>query len=134
MESVRSGNEVAGASRATPRLSAEWIAVLHEALEKATTERNPIAASGLQHAIRRISVDAKRSDWPPEQLLVAFKTAIYALPAAQRLTLRTDRHEFVARLVSLCIKEYYGAPALADRQTELSSSSTREPDHPRPAE
>ena len=59
---------------------------------------NPTSASGLKYAVQRICVDANRSDWPPEQLLVAFKTALYALPAVQRLTRGPDRDEFVAHL------------------------------------
>ena len=105
MESVRSSNEVA-----TPRLSAEAVAVLHAALENAPADRAPTASSALQRALQRICVDAKRSDWPPERLLIAFKAALYGLPVMQRLPRGPDRDEFVAHLVSRCIGEYYLGP------------------------
>jgi hypothetical protein len=89
------------------QLSAEGVALLDAALEKATTSRNPTAATGVKYAVRRICADAKRNGWTPEQLLVAFKSALATIPAVQRLTRGPDRDQFVARLVSVCIDEYY---------------------------
>ncbi len=89
------------------QLSADAIALLQAALEKATTSRKPTAATGVKYAVWRICVDAKRNEWAPEQLLVAFKSGLATMPAVQRLTRGPDRDEFVARLVSLCIDEYY---------------------------
>ena len=108
MESPRS---VLEARRIKPQLSAEGIALLHAALEKATTSRSHEAASGLKHAVWRICVDARRNEWPPEQLLVAFKAALDRTPALQRLARGPDRDALVARLVSLCIEAYYLRPA-----------------------
>ena len=125
MEPLRSGNEVSATPRATPRLSSEGIAVLHAALERQVGSRNPSSMSGVRDAIRRISVDAKRNNWPPEWLLVAFKAAVHSLPALQRLTPGPDRDEFVARLVSLCINEYYGDSALGAYESVESVSANR---------
>jgi len=107
MESVRSTNEGVGAPRAMPRLSAEGVAVLGSALEREIGAPDLTSRSELQHAVRRICIDARRSNWPPEQLLIAFKMALDTIPSVQRLTRGPDRDELVARLVSLCIDEYY---------------------------
>ena len=92
-----------------PRLSAEGRAVLHAALERVITAHNATSAAGVQHALRRICLDARRSEWRPEQLLIAFKSALHTLPSVRRLTRGPDRDELVARLVRLCIQEYFGA-------------------------
>jgi hypothetical protein len=109
MEVERASSPEVGAFRARPRLSAQGVAVLQTALERTVASRNPTSVAGLQHAIRRICLDARRNAWPPEQLLVAFKKALHSLPCVQRLTAGPDRDELVARLVTLCIEEYYGA-------------------------
>jgi len=109
MEVDRASSQEVGASRARPRLSAQGVAVLQTALEQTVASRNPTSAAGLQHAVRRICLDARRNAWPPEQLLVAFKRALHSLPCVQRLTAGPDRDALVGRLVTLCIQEYYGA-------------------------
>jgi len=43
----------------------------------------------------------------PESFLIAFKKALEMVLTVRRLTREPDRGEF-ARLVSLCIEEYYG--------------------------
>jgi hypothetical protein len=125
MEPVRSGNEVSATPRATPRLSSEGVAVLHAALERQVGSRSPSTMSGVRDAIRRISVDAKRNNWPPEWLLVAFKAAVHTLPALQRLTPGPDRDDFISRLVSLCINEYYGDSALGAYESVESVAANR---------
>ena len=125
MEPLRSGSEVSATPRATPRLSSEGIAVLHAALEREIGGRSPTSSSRVRDAVRRISVDAKRNNWPPEWLLVAFKAAVHSLPALQRLTPGEDRDEFVAHLVSLCINEYYGPSALGVHESVESASASR---------
>jgi hypothetical protein len=107
MESLRSESEVSGSPRVTARLGAEAVAVLHAALEQEIGRRMPTSSPGLSDAIRRICLDAKRNAWPPESLLVAFKAALHSVPALQGLTSGPDRDAVVARLVSLCIDEYY---------------------------
>ena len=104
MESIRAG--VAVASPGKPQLSVEAVAVLHGAL----SDRHAIGDSispALIDALRHVSGEAKRKNWPPEWLLIAFKATLETAPAVRRLTLGPDRDEFVARLVSQCIEEYY---------------------------
>ena len=82
--------------------------MLHAAVDSAIVDRDPASSAAIKHAVKRICIEARRNDWPPEWLLIAFKSALYTLPAVQHLTGSLDRADFVARLVSLCIDEYYG--------------------------
>jgi hypothetical protein len=107
MESVQSANQIHGSARVQPRLSKEGVAVLSAALDSAIATRNPASSEALNHALKRICIDARGSEWPPEWLLIAFKSALYTLPALEGLTRGPERDEFVARLVSLCIDEFY---------------------------
>jgi hypothetical protein len=50
---------------------------------------------------------------------------VHTLPALQRLTPGPDRDDFVARLVSLCINEYYGDSALGAYESVESVSANR---------
>src|SRR4029079_8858048 len=111
-ESARARNQVPAGQRVRPRISTEGVAVLYAALEKDMRGRRPTYSSAVKHAIWRICIDAKRNDWPPEWLLVAFKEAVFSLPAVQRVPRGPERDEIVAHLVSLCIEEYYGEPPL----------------------
>lgn len=115
MESTRSETAV-DTLRARPRLSAEGLAVLQTALEKEAGGRSPRSSSALRHAMWRICIDARRTDWRPEWLLVAFKAGVNALPAVQRVARGPDRDELVADLVSLCIEEYYRIAPLGDQE------------------
>ena len=110
MESARSENEVSGASSARPILSAEGMAALQAALGGKTGDRDAMSSPALKNALRQICAEAKVRNWPPESLLIAFKAALNTVPAVKRLTRGPDRDEFVARLVSLCIDEYYAGP------------------------
>ncbi|HEY2376108.1 MAG TPA: hypothetical protein VGH98_09055 [Gemmatimonadaceae bacterium] len=107
MESVRSGNDVAGISREKPNLSAEGVAVLHAALAEELADRDVTSSAALKAALSQLCDEAKAKYWPPEVLLIAFKTALETVPAVRRLTRGPDRDEFVARLVSLCIEQYF---------------------------
>jgi hypothetical protein len=109
MESIRSANDVAGTSRPKPILSAEGLAVLHAALGRGLVDRDATSSPTLKNALSYICGEAKVKNWPPESLLIAFKTALETVPAVLHLTRGPDRDELIARLVSQCIEEYYGA-------------------------
>lgn len=109
-------NIVADAPRVRPQLSAEGLEVLQAALEKERGSFPCSASSALKHAVWRICLDARRNNWPPEWLLVAFKTGAHSLPAVQRVARGPDRDELVAHLVSLCIEQYYALPVLGARE------------------
>jgi hypothetical protein len=71
--------------------------VLHAALDAAIADRDAASSGALKHAVKRICIDARRNDWPPEWLLIAFKGALYTLPAVQR-----HNASSITRLRSAC--------------------------------
>jgi hypothetical protein len=89
-------------------LSPEAIAALHSALANGLADRDPATWPGLKDALRQICGEAKLKNWPPESFLISFKSALDTVPAVRRLPRGPDRDDFVARLVSQCIKEFYG--------------------------
>lgn len=107
MDSVRS--EAAETSRANCVLSSEGAAALYAALENRRTTHDLASSPTARDAVRRICDEAKREHWPPESFLIALKTALAAAPAVRRLPRGPERDEFVGRVVSLCIEEYYGS-------------------------
>ncbi|HEY2376032.1 MAG TPA: hypothetical protein VGH98_08670 [Gemmatimonadaceae bacterium] len=107
MESVRSGNVVAGTAHPKPMFSIEGVAALHAALGDRIADRDPKSSSRVRDALRYLCREAELKNWPPELLLIAFKKALETVPAVQRLARGPDRDDFVARLVSRCIAEYY---------------------------
>ena len=105
MESVQRANEGDRWARAKPELSEEGVALLHAALNSPVAGRYREWSAALKHAVKRIGIDARQAGWPQESLLVAFKSALHALPSVQHLTSGAQGDEFVERLVSLCIHE-----------------------------
>ena len=110
MESVQPATQGHGSADAKRQLTEDAVAMLRAALDGAVAGRYPARSAALEDAVKRVCNDARWSDWPPEQLLIAFKSALYAQPPVQRLTRGLERDEFVSHLVSLCIDEYYGKP------------------------
>jgi hypothetical protein len=125
MESVRSGNAVVGTARPKPVFSAEGVAALHGALGAEVADRDPTTAPRVREALRGLCREAKLKNWPPELLLIAFKAAVDTVPAVRRLARGPERDGFVARLVSICIKEYYG-----DSRPTTAESRQNSPGNP----
>ena len=50
---------------------------------------------------------AKAAGWSSEQLVVAVKDVCSASPEISRLTTTSERENFLARIVTACIKQYY---------------------------
>ena len=105
MDAVQS--EATETSHANCDLSPDGTAALCAALDDRSTTRDLASSAIARDAVRRICDEAKRERWPPESFLLAFKKALEMAPAVLRLTMGPDRDEFVARLVSLCIEQYY---------------------------
>jgi hypothetical protein len=61
----------------------------------------------LRRAIRHMCDEARRNDLRAEQLLVVFKRAWESLPELGELPAGPDRSEFLSRVVSMCIEEFY---------------------------
>jgi hypothetical protein len=70
-------------------------------------KRDSISSLSLKDALSPVCAEARRRQWPPEVLLLAFKAALETVPAVRRLTRGPDRDELVARLVTLCIEQYF---------------------------
>jgi hypothetical protein len=107
MESVHSGNDGGAASPGTLQISADAVSALHAALRDGCDDRDPISSPAVSDALCQICGEAKRKNWPPERLLIAFKATLEILPAVGRLSYGPGRDILVARLVSQCICEYY---------------------------
>jgi hypothetical protein len=110
MEPSRSANETIGPARTKTRLDPDGLALLRAALEQEIGNYDVSSSPGLRDALQHICDDAKRNSVPPELLLIALKAELHTLPSVRRLTPGRDREECVARLVSLCITEFYRAP------------------------
>ena len=109
MESFRLGGEVTGGPLAKPQLSDAAIASLHAALGKEIADRDPVSSLGLKDAVRLVCGEARVKNWPPESLLIAVKSALQTVPAVQGRIRGPDRDEFLGRIVTLCIDEYYAS-------------------------
>ena len=64
-------------------------------------------ASGLRDSMRRVCLLAHGRDVRPEQLLIMIKEAWFELPEPERI-LRNHSGDVLARVITLCIDEYYG--------------------------
>ena len=60
--------------------------------------------------IRRICSAPERLTFEPEDFLIAFKLAIVDAANAVKIAPSPDRNEFLARLVSVYIEEFYRGP------------------------
>jgi hypothetical protein len=107
MESTGSGRDVMRTSPGKPQLSAEAVAALHTALGDGRAANDAMSSPALDDALYHICGEARLKNWPPESLLIAFKTALEMVPAVRRFARGPDRDEFVAHLVSRCIDAYY---------------------------
>jgi hypothetical protein len=89
--------------------SAEGLALLRAAMQPPHpwNDEKIDSSPTLRLALRRICSEGRQSDARPEQFLVALKSVLQSAPAMRRLAPGPERDDYVARIVSLCIKEYY---------------------------
>lgn len=60
--------------------------------------------------IRRICAAPERQTFEPEDFLIAFKLALIEAANAVRIPPGPERNEFLARMVSVYIEEFYRVP------------------------
>jgi len=60
--------------------------------------------------IRRICAAPERQTFEPEDFLIAFKIALVEAANAVRIPPGPDRNDFLARMVSVYIEEFYRGP------------------------
>jgi hypothetical protein len=69
-----------------------------------------VVSSEQRAAIRQICSAPERHRFEPEDFLIAFKLAIVDAANDVGMPPGADRNEFLARLVSVYIEEFYGGP------------------------
>jgi hypothetical protein len=62
----------------------------------------------LRDALTVMATEARARAILPEQLLVVLKDIWYALPTIRRIAEPRDQVQMLQRIVTMCIKEYYG--------------------------
>lgn len=82
-------------------------------------------------AIRRICSAPERQSFEPEDFLIAFKLALTDAANAAGIPLGPDRNDFLARLVSVYIEEFYRLPVA--NGTITSSDGARSSPDARPS-
>lgn len=87
-----------------------------ELLRSALDGRGPesLVTSEQRAAIRRICSAPERQTFEPEDLLIAFKLALVEAANAVRIPPGPERNDFLARLVSVYIEEFYRVPQGGD--------------------
>ena len=56
-----------------------------------------------------MAAEARSKSVPPEQLLVILKDIWYSVPSVRRISEPIEQVRLLQRVVTMCIKEYYGA-------------------------
>ena len=70
--------------------------------------RGEASEGELGAALRRYARDAQRRHLRAEEVVIAFKSMWRALPEASDAFERQEQQRLLERLVTLCIREYYG--------------------------
>jgi hypothetical protein len=65
-------------------------------------------ASALQASLLRLATEARARDILPEHLLVTLKELWSGLPEVRAMTDTSEQVRLLQRVVTLCIREYYG--------------------------
>jgi hypothetical protein len=73
-----------------------------------------VVTSEQRDAIRRICAAPERQTFEPEDFLIAFKLALVEAANAVGIPPGPDRNDFLARLVSVYIEEFYRVPQGAE--------------------
>jgi len=68
----------------------------------------PARGERLQAALHAMAAEARAKAILPEHLLIALKDIWYSLPAVRSMADSSQQVRLMQRVVSLCIKEYYG--------------------------
>lgn len=88
-----------------PALSAASVQLLEAALRAFTTSGED---ASLRTALHAVSQEARAQQMRAEQLLVALKDVWYSLPQIKDAGEGEREHRLLQRVVTLCIREYYG--------------------------
>lgn len=89
------------------RLDDETVAAVRTALRAYLS--SSADASTLQHALARVSSEARERGMLPEQVLVVLKDVWSGLPEVRAMADAGEQIRLLQRVVTMCIKEYYSA-------------------------
>ena len=89
-----------------PALAAETIDTVRSALSAYVSESSD--GERLRQALDRMAAEAREKSILPEQLLVVLKDVWYSLPNVRAISEPTEQIRLLQRVVTMCIKEYYG--------------------------
>jgi hypothetical protein len=87
------------------RLDDETVATVRAALRAYLS--NDYDANALQHALVRLSTEARERGVLPEQVLVVLKDVWSTLPEVRAMPDLGEQVRLLQRVVTMCIKEYY---------------------------
>jgi len=90
------------------RLPPSYRELLQAALEGRAAES--LVTPEQRDVIRRICSAPERQTFEPEDFLIAFKLALVEAANAVRIPPGPERNEFLSRLVSVYIEEFYSVP------------------------
>ncbi|MGH7651370.1 MAG: hypothetical protein ACREMS_05955 [Gemmatimonadaceae bacterium] len=102
------------------RLPAAHVALLEKSLG-AGRARKTVSAE-LRGVIREICRAPERQRYAPEDFLIAFKLAVVEAATRAHIPPAPDRNDFLARLVSVYIEEFYRADFPAKQADGVSGS------------
>lgn len=88
------------------RLADETIQAVRSALVQYVDA--PARGERLQIALRAMATEARSKSILPEQLLIVLKDIWYSLPSVRSIEDPSEHVRLLQRVVSICIKEYYG--------------------------
>lgn len=97
-------------SGATPprELAEETVVLVREALDAMVRAPSSDNAN-LRSALHGLASEAREKGLPPEQLLIVLKETWYSLPAIYAVQEPGEQTRLLQRVVTMCIKEYYGS-------------------------
>jgi hypothetical protein len=113
--------EVSGAAlRSAQAISSSAIEALRLALRTRASAGNAFAHAPVRTAVRLVCAEARLQHYTPERLLVDLKDALRATPEVQRVPRGPERDDLVARVVTLCIDEFFvgTAPAVVRHSSD----------------
>ena len=99
-------------SRDSDLTDSTFAAVVSDALRRGITAKffATLGAEGeLRKDLQAVCREAKRLDLRVEHLIVAFKDAWRTLPEARTLPQGAQGQEFLSRVITLCIAEFYSS-------------------------
>ena len=96
-----------GALRSAQAISSSAIEALRVALRARVGADYAFARVPVRKAVQLVCAEARLQHYTPERLLVDLKDALRATPEVQQVPRGPERDELVARVVTLCIDEFF---------------------------